>query len=121
MMSSSLTLPRTGHFEQLYHIYLYSKKHHNTEMVFAPSKPTINEELFENEDWSNSVYATDNTDLKEALPGNIPEPPDKGTTMGAYVDVNHAGDSVTSRSRTGFLIYLNSALMYWHSKNQMSA
>ena len=63
MMSSSLALPRMGHLEQLYHIFSYLKKHHNTE----------DEELFVKQDWTNSVYATDDTDLKEALPGNMPE------------------------------------------------
>ena len=41
--------------------------------------------------------------------------------MNAYVDANHAGGSMTRRSLTGFLIYMNSALMYLHSKKQMSA
>ena len=67
MMSSSLALPQTGHFEQLYYIFLYLKKHQNTEIVFDPSDPMIDEEFFEKPDWSNSVYATDDTDLKEAL------------------------------------------------------
>ena len=70
MMSSSLALPRSGHLKQLYHIFSYLKKHHNTEMVFDPTEPTINKELFEKQDWTNSVYATDDTDLKEALPSN---------------------------------------------------
>ena len=89
-------------------------------MVFDPSKPTIDGKLFEKKDWSNYVYATDNNDLKEAQPKNMPEPQGKGMTMSAYVDADHAGDSVTRRSRTRFLIYLNSALMYWHSKEQTS-
>ena len=38
--------------------------------------------------------------------------------MNIYADADHTGDSVTRRSRTGFLIYLNLALMYWHSKKQ---
>ena len=74
MMSSGLDLPRTSHLEQLYNIFLYLKKHHNTEMVVDPSEPTIDEELFEKQDWRNSVYATGDTDLKEALPGNMPKP-----------------------------------------------
>ena len=106
MMSSSLALPRTDHLEQLYHIFLYLKKHHNTEMIFDPNELTIDEDLFEKQDWSNSVYVTDDTDLKEALPGNMPKPRGLGMIMSAYVDANHAGDSVTRRLRTGFLIYL---------------
>ena len=64
-------------------------------MVFDPSEPTIDEELFVKQDWTNSVYATDDTDLKEALPGNMPEARGIGLTMRAYVDADHAGDYIT--------------------------
>ena len=40
--------------------------------------------------------------------------------MKAYVDGDHAGDTVTRRSRTGFLVFLNSALVHWMSKKQAS-
>ena len=36
----------------------------------------------------------------------------------AKVDADHAGDMVTRRSRTGFLVYLNCSLIYWLSKKQ---
>ena len=35
-----------------------------------------------------------------------------------YVDIDNAGDTVTHRSRTGFIIFLNSAPIYWSSKKQ---
>ena len=41
-------------------------------------------------------------------------------TMSAYVDSDHAGDSLTRRSRTGFLVFLNCALIFWMSKKQTS-
>ena len=34
--------------------------------------------------------------------------------------INHAGDTVTRRSRTGFIVYLNSAPIYWLSRKQTS-
>jgi hypothetical protein len=40
--------------------------------------------------------------------------------MRAFVDSDHAGDSVTRRSRTGFMIFLNSSPIYWFSKKQTS-
>ena len=40
--------------------------------------------------------------------------------MRPKVDVNHASDTVTRRSRTGLLIYLNCALVYRWSKKQTS-
>ena len=39
-------------------------------------------------------------------------------TMRVYVGSDHAGDTVTRRSRTGFIIFLNSAPIYWSSKKQ---
>ena len=44
----------------------------------------------------------------------------KGFIITVYVDADHAGDSVTRRSRTGYIIYLNNAPVYWMSKNQNS-
>jgi len=35
-----------------------------------------------------------------------------------FVDSDHAGDKLTRRSRTGFLIYINTALIQWLSKKQ---
>ena len=59
---------------QLYDIFAYLAKHHNAEMIFDPSEPNIDYSLFEREDWQNSVYATKDCDLKEAMPQNMPEP-----------------------------------------------
>ena len=50
----------------------------------------------------------------------MPEPRGLGFTMSALVDADHASDTVTRRSRTGFLVYLNNSLIYWHSKKQLS-
>ena len=80
----------------------------------------IDEKFFEKQDWSNPVYVTDDTNLKEALPGNMPEPQGKDMTVSAYMGADYAEYSVTRRSQTRFLIYLNLALMYWHSKKQTS-
>jgi hypothetical protein len=37
-----------------------------------------------------------------------------------YVDSDHAGDRITRRSRSGYLVYLNGALITWYSKRQPS-
>ena len=57
---------------------------------------------------------------KEELPPNMPEPRGLGFVIRAKVDADHASDTVSRRSRTGFLVYLNSALTYWWSKKQTS-
>ena len=40
--------------------------------------------------------------------------------MRIFVDSDHIGDEITRRSRTGFVVFLNSAPIYWMSKKQTS-
>ena len=56
---------------------------------------------------------------KEEIPPNMPELRGQGFTMRAKVDDDHASDTIT-RCSTGFLVYLNCALIYWWSKKQNS-
>ena len=72
---------------------------------------------FERKDWTTSEHGLD---LKEELPLRMPQPRGIGFVILAYVDADHASNSVTRRSRTGFLVYLNNAPVYWMSKKQMS-
>ena len=117
MLSSYLASPRTGHLRQALQIFAYLKKHHNAVMVFDPSDPVIDELLFERKDWASSEFGGVGGEI---LPPNRPEPCGLGFTMKAKVDANHAGDSMTRRSRTGFIIYLNCAPIDWMSKKQTS-
>ena len=43
-----------------------------------------------------------------------------GFLVSAQVYANHAGDSTTRRSRTGYIAYVNSAPVYWMSKKKNS-
>lgn len=116
MMSSHLALPREGHFAQLLHIFAYLKKNHNSEIVFDPSEPDLDMSKFERKDWE----ATEFGEVEESLPCGMPQPRGFGFTMRAFIDADHAGDVVTRRSRSGFIVYLNSAPIYWLSKKQTS-
>ena len=40
--------------------------------------------------------------------------------MRVYVDADHAGETLTRRSRTGYIVFLNNAPIYWYSKKQTS-
>ena len=117
MLSSHLALPRQGHLEQLFHVFAYLKKYHNSEMVFDPSDPVIDESIFARKDWTSTEFGLD---TKEDLPPRMPEARGQGFTIRAFVDADHAGDSITQRSRTGFIVYLNMAPVYWMSKKQTS-
>ena len=118
MMSSHLALPREGHLQQVLQMFAYLKKYHNTEMVFDPSDPVVDESSFEKRDWTSSEFG--HLQGVEQMPTNMPEPRGTGFTIRAKVDADHAGDTVTRRSRTGFLVYLNCAPIYWMSKKQTS-
>ena len=84
-------------------------------MMFDPSDTVIDESQFDRKDWTASEFGLS---LEEVLPKNMPQTCRMGFVMRSYVDVDHAGDSITHRSRTGFLVYLNCAPDYWMSKKQ---
>ena len=69
MMSYQLALPREGHLSQVFHIFVYLKKHHNFALVFNPSYPNINIDTFPEHDWTK-FYG----DVKEAMAPDMPEP-----------------------------------------------
>ena len=69
MMASYMSLPCQGHQDQLFHIFAFLKNKHNAEMVFDPSEPDIDKNLFPKEDWSNTVYG----ECSEDIPSNISE------------------------------------------------
>ncbi len=94
------------------------ERFHNTELVYDPSDPVIDVSQFQKQDWSFSEFG--HVIGKQQLLRNIPGPRGLGFTITAKVDADHAGDTVTRRSRTGFLVYCNSALVYWLSKKQTS-
>ena len=41
MLSSHIAFPREGHLQQLFHMFAYLKRNHNSEMIFDPSDPVI--------------------------------------------------------------------------------
>ena len=70
---------------------------------------------FQEKDWSTSVFG--NT-LQEIIPSNMPEPRGQGVTTRCFVDADHASDTVTRKSRTGFIVYMNMSPVFWFSKKQ---
>ena len=51
-------MPIEGQLHQVFHIFAYLKKRHNTDMVFDPSVPNFNAEKFQRQDWSQIVYVS---------------------------------------------------------------
>ena len=82
-------------------------------IVFDPTYPEIDKSNFPEHDWKDFYGG-----VKEATPPDAPKPLGKEVDMRMHVDSDLAGDQQTRRSRTGFFIFLNSALIGWCSKKQ---
>ena len=84
------------------------------DMVFDPTVPDIDMSAFERKDWTTSEF---DMEMKEELPENLPEPRGIAFRMRAFVDADHATDSMTRRSRSGFLVELCSNLLAQQETN----
>jgi hypothetical protein len=111
-------LPREGHLEQVFRIFAHFKKYHNTEVVYDPSDPVVDEAQFDAKDWAPSELG--HLDSVEELPPNMPELRGQGFVIRAKVDADHASDFVTGRSRTCFLLWINRCLVYFWSMKPTS-
>ena len=78
-------------------------------MVFNPRDQVIDESLFPCQDCSTSEFGNIKDD---DILSNMHEARCLGFTIRAFVDVHHAGDTITRLTRTGFLVYLNSSPIY---------
>ena len=112
-MSSHLALPRIGHLQAVYNIFLYLKQVPKRKLYFDPVFPLISKDRFHKFDWEDFYR-----DSKEAIPDDMPKPRGKIMTMHCFVDANHAAEKVTMRSQTGILIFCNRAPIIWFSKRQ---
>jgi Reverse transcriptase (RNA-dependent DNA polymerase) len=118
LLSSQLALPRMGHLASVLHIFAYLKCHHNAEIVLDPSDPVVDESLFAIQDWTTSEFG--HVQGEEEVPEYMPEPRGQAFVIQAKVDADHASDTVSRKSRTGFLVWINCALVQWQSKKQSS-
>ena len=113
MLSPHLAMPRKGDLSTVFHIFGYLEGKYNTTLVFDPIYPTTNQEQFNTFNWGD-VYSG----AKQAIPLDISEPSGKPIDLRLYVDSNFAGNKVTHRSLTGFIVYINMAHVAWISKKQ---
>ena len=54
----------------------------------------------------------------EAIPEDMPPPRGQSVSMHCFVDADHAGNTVTRRSQTSLLLFVNRAPIVWFSKQQ---
>jgi hypothetical protein len=107
-------MPRMGHLMEVWHVYNFLKCRHNGCPVFDPTYPETDYASFNHGEAWKEFYG----DVKEPLPPNAPPPRGNGVVVRVFVDSDHAGEALTRRSRTGYLIYVNMAPVLWYSKKQ---
>ena len=92
----------------------YLKWKHNSRLFFDPTYPTIDFDSFNDSAEWKEFYG----DVTEPVPANAPDPRGRPVDLHMWVDSDHVGDKETRRSRTGYFIFLNNALIDWLSKKQ---
>ncbi len=95
------------------HIMAYLGLHQNSLLCMDPTYLDIDDKQFPVMDWKE-FYG----EITKHIPPNFPKPLGKAVGLCMFIDSNHAGDTQTRRSCGGFLIYINTALVDWHSKQQ---
>ncbi len=76
-----------------------------------PTYPHIDDDQFPVMDWKE-FYG----EVTKPIPPNTPKSLGKPVDVHMFVDSNHTGDKQTRCSCSGFLIYVNIALVDWYSK-----
>ena len=113
LLASQMAMPRHGHLDATLHIIAHLNSRSNAWMVFDPTYPDIYHHEYNKQDWGH-FYG----DIKEAIPTNAPEPRGKDVDLRLMVDSNHTSDKLQRRSRTGYYIFLNLAMIAWISQRK---
>ena len=113
LLSSHLSSPRTGHMQQVYHVFGYLDQYDRSNLVFDPTDIEPNENKLMKVDWQQYY-----PEAKDELPPDMTEPLGKALSIHCFVDASHASEMLTRRSHTGVLIFLNKAPIIWHTKKQ---
>ena len=92
-------------------MFAFLRQNYNSRMELDPTYPVIDMNDFKDCKWK-AFYGY----LKEAAPPKSPEEREKEVDPRGYVDSDHTGENKTRRSRSGFSIFLNTALIQWFSK-----
>ena len=113
-ISSFLDMPSQGHLVNALHIMSYLKIKHDSRLVLDPSYFGIDMSEFK----SNEHWAPFYGDIQEAKLLNAPKPLGKEITLRMFVESDHAGGKSDRLSRTEFMIFMNIAMINWHTKKQ---
>ena len=104
--------PREGHLEALKKVFGYLKKFQKGKIVIDSGYRDNSSFIVKEHDNWKEFYP----DANEQLPDNMPTPFGKTARITAYIDADHAHDTVTRRSVTAILVFVNNTPMRWYSK-----
>ena len=117
MLLSNNAYPHDGNAVSALHIMYDLKGKHNSRLALDPTYPAIVYEKFETEkDWT-AFYG----DVEEEIPPNSPTLIGKSADLQMMVNIDHAGDNINRRSRTGFTIFVNLDLVQFLLKTHPTA
>ena len=107
MLLSHCNYPRKRHFVAALNIMSYLKRKQNSRLTLDPTYPSIFYENFDTKkDWA-AFYG----DVEEAILLNAPMTLGKSVDLRIMVDSDHPGVNTTRQSCTGFMIFVNLALI----------
>ena len=92
-MSIHLALPQQGHMEQLYHLFYYLNKYHNSELILDPSDKVIDQDEFERQYLTSGKFF--HVSGNQYLPPNVTDPRGLGFVIKQSVDTDHSGYTFT--------------------------
>jgi hypothetical protein len=104
MLPSYLACPCEGYLENALHVMGYLRLKHNSQLIFDPTYPDIDQTAFPSFEWME-FYG----DVEEAISPDMPSPLGKDVVLCMKVDNDHAREKRTRRSRTKFIIFCNLA------------
>jgi len=117
MMAAHCAMPRKGHLDTVWYMFAYLKRHDRSKMMFHSRSPTF---LVKTNELPRLDWSDFHKDVKEQVPHDAPERRGQAVEPTAFVDSDHAGDTVTRRSRTGIFLFIQNAPIVWFSKKQTS-
>ncbi|GAX13599.1 hypothetical protein FisN_14Lh370 [Fistulifera solaris] len=113
-LSSFRAAPRRGHLERAKRIYGYLFCMRNAAICIRTKEPDFSAIPDPGHDWKYSVYGG----TKEEIPHDAPKALGKFVTTVHYVDANLMHCTLTGKSVTGILHFLNGTPIEWYSKKQ---
>jgi Reverse transcriptase (RNA-dependent DNA polymerase) len=113
-MSGFRVAPRIGHLDRLRRICGYLCKMKQGCLRVRTEAPDYSGLSATSYDWERTVYGN----VKEEIPRDAPPALGKPVVLTSYVDANLYHDTITGRSVTGILHFVNQTPIEWFSKKQ---